>query len=112
MKSSKLIIVAAASVMCLSSQAWAGSKSLGCKPVENSDPIHKYQFELTNATKGEVPAGANVTIKISPKKVQGIDPKTVVTTFHAVLKSALDMKGTVQEPGTGFAKSCTASAKW
>jgi hypothetical protein len=112
MTTSTSIIVAAALVMGLSTQAWAGSKSLGCKPVENTDPINRYQFQLSNGSKQAVQAGANVTVKIAARAVRGISPRNVNTTFHYVLASALDPHATTNEPGSAFAKSCTASAKW
>jgi hypothetical protein len=112
MKTSASIILAAALVMGLSTQAWAGSKALGCKPVDNADPVNRNLFRLSNASKSAVPAGASVTVKIAARKVPGISPGSVNTTFHYVLGSALEPHATADQPGSPFAKSCTASAKW
>jgi hypothetical protein len=106
------VIVAAALVLATSSSGWAGSKSLGCKLVDNVDPVNRYMFRLANASKPTVPAGAKVTVKISAKRIRGITPGSVNTTFHYDLASALEPHATADEPGSAFAKSCTASAKW
>jgi len=101
----RFLSVALAGCFLQGSPVLAATSTLGCQP-------DAYQFKVTNKQSKPVPAGAKVTITITPMRVTGIDPKTVRTKFEETLKGELAPGGETTLPGTGFAKTCTARANW
>lgn len=103
------VSVLSLSCVIASAPALAGSAKLRCSVVEESN---QYQLRVENPGKKSIPSGATVHAKIAPKKIKGIDPKTVNVDFTSTLTNELATGGSTEIKATPFAKSCTANATW
>lgn len=109
-----VLAVSVLSLSCamLSTPALASNAKLHCSVIESTDAKSAYQLRVSNPSKKAVPSGATVHAKIAPKKLKGVNPKTVNTDFTSTLKQDLSAGGSTDIEGTPFAKTCTANATW
>jgi DNA-directed RNA polymerase subunit E'/Rpb7 len=99
--------------MAIAVPSLAGTVKANCRPVDNIDATsNRYQFKISNPSKIEIPTGANIRVRIAAKPIKNVKTQTINRTFNFVLTEPLVAGSEANFPGSNFAKSCTAQAKW